>query len=115
MNRLHLEVTDSVSDGKSRRVTRLSDDQGAKPTEIFHEFDRIVPFTPDTPLDGHVLAVLLHAAALGHPLVVHGALTRGALRNMEELLLAWSCWKPDRYQRIDIVPDRLLDLSDSTG
>jgi len=110
MNRLHLEVQHAVVDGRSRRTTRLWQDHSAKPVEIFYEFDRIIPFAANTPLDGHVLAALLYAASLGKPLVVHGIVTRAGLRNMRELLMAWSCWKPERYERIDIIPDRVQDL-----
>lgn len=115
MNRLHLEVRESVRDGKSRRLTRLTGDDGGKPVEIFHEFDRIVPFTADTPLDGHVLIVLLYAASLGRPLVVHGPVSRAAMRNIHELLLVWSRWKPERYARIDVIPERVVDLRPPPG
>jgi len=115
MNRLHLEVIDSVRDGKSRRVTRLVGDRGARPVEIFHEFDRIVPLTAETPWDGHVFGALLYAASCGKPLVVHGPVSRSALRNMHELLLVWSRWKRNRYTRIDVIPDRVVDLQPPPG
>src|SRR5882672_9865835 len=115
MERLHLEVFNTVKDGKTRHITRLTDDRDANAIEVFHEFDRIMPWSGDTPLDGHMLNVLLYAASIGKPLRVHGPLSRTAMRNMEELLLAWSRWKPARYQRIDIVPDGVLDLRGSIG
>lgn len=83
--------------------------------EIFHEFDRVVPFTAETPLDGHVLLVLLYAASIGKPLVVHGPVSRSAMRNLNELLLIWSRWKGDRYRRIEIIPDRVVDLQPPSG
>jgi len=110
MNRLHLDVSESVVEGRSRRVTRLVEDSGARPVELFHELDRAVPLSALTPLDGHALVVLLYAASVGKPLVVHGPVTRTVLRNMEELLLAWNRWKPARYHRIEIIPDRVMDL-----
>lgn len=105
---LHLEVFDSVEGGRTRRVTRLSED-GARPIEIFHEFDRVLAGSAGRPLDGHVLSVLLYACARGTPLIVHGTLTRAALRHLEELQLAWRMWKPGRYRRIDIVPTGIVD------
>lgn len=105
---LHLEVLDSVEGGRTRRVTRLSED-GARPIEIFHEFDRVLAGSAGRPLDGHVLSVLLYACARGTPLIVHGTLTRAALRHLEELQLAWRMWKPGRYRRIDIVPTGIVD------
>src|SRR5688572_15124598 len=45
MNRLHLEVFDSRINGRSRRITRLISDRTPKPIEIFHEFDRVIPFS----------------------------------------------------------------------
>ncbi|TAK99601.1 MAG: hypothetical protein EPO08_15925, partial [Rhodospirillaceae bacterium] len=115
MDRLHLEVLDAVKDGKTRHVTRLTHDGGGNAIEIFHEFDRVMPWSDDVPLDGYVLVILLFAASIGKPLQVHGPISRSALRNMEELLLAWSRWKPMRYRRIDIVPDRVLDVRGSAG
>lgn len=110
MGRTHLEVFNSVKDGKSRRVTRLSWDIRLKPIEIFHELDRVVPFSDDAPLDGHVLMVLLFAASLGKPLVVHGSMSRSGLRNITELLLVWHRWRRDRYAAIDVLPERLVDV-----
>jgi len=109
MNRLHLEVRDSSQRGFSRRVTRVSSDHGGKPIEIFHELDRYIPVRNGTPLDGHVLAIFLHAAMRGLPLVVHGGMTRMALRNMEELALLWNRWRPNLYKRFEIIPEYCLD------
>jgi len=112
MGRLHLEVFKTVKDNKSRHITRLSHDDGGQSFEVFHEFDRIMPTSIDAPLDAYVLAVLLYASSQHKPLVVHGPMTRGALRNMDELLVAWNRWRPDRYHGIDIVPDRVVTPCD---
>lgn len=109
MGYLHLEVDNSLIDNKSRRVTRIREDGVAKPIEIFHEFDRIIPWTGDTLLDGHVFIILLYAASRGKALRVHGAVSRYAMRNIEELQLAWQRWKPALYKKIEIIPDRILD------
>ncbi len=107
MEYLHLEASNSVIDGKSRRVTHLREDGSTKKMEIFYEFDRIVPWSEHTLLDGHVFAILLYASSQGKPLRVHGAVSHAALRNLEELQLAWRIWKPEIYKKIEIIPDRV--------
>ena len=37
--------------------------------EIFHESEHLPPLTQDTPLDAHVLSMLLHAMRVGLPLL----------------------------------------------
>src|SRR5262245_29001639 len=105
MDRLHLDVSEA-HDCK-RRLTRLFADRGGKPIEVFHEFDRPLALSSDTPLDGHVLTVFLHAATIGKPLVVHGAVSAAALRNLEELALFWHRWHPEQYKRIEVIPERI--------
>ncbi len=109
MEYLNLEVSNSVAGGKSKRVTSLYAGGATKKIEIFYEFDRIIPWSEDTLLDGHVLAVLLYASSQGKDLKVHGTLSRTAMRNIEELLMAWGRWKPDIYKKISILPDRVVD------
>jgi hypothetical protein len=106
MDSLNLSVTNSVAEGKSRRTTRLA--TGSSDAEIFYEFDRLIPFSGETVLDGHVLAVLLYAMMNGRSLVVHGPLSRQFMRNVEELQLVWSRWRPEKYKKIEIIPDRII-------
>jgi hypothetical protein len=108
-DQIHLEVIQETIDGKSRRITRLREDDRAASVEVFHQFDRLIPWSDESLLDGHVLAVLLHAASRGKPFRVHGPLSHSMMRNLEELQLAWSCCKPERYKRIEIIPDRIVD------
>ncbi|NBO18476.1 MAG: hypothetical protein EBV03_04470 [Proteobacteria bacterium] len=77
--------------------------------EIFHESAHLPPLTEDTPLDAHVLAVLLHVMRVGLPLKVHGVLTRQMMRNLEELQLVWCRWKPALYSKVEIMPERVAD------
>ena len=109
MTKLHLTVSGSVVGGRSKRTTTLRQDGKSRNIDIFYEFDRIVPFSDDTLLDGHVLAVLLYASSCGKPLVVHGALSRAVMRHINELLLSWRIWKPDVYKVIEVMP---LSISD---
>jgi hypothetical protein len=61
-------------------------------------------------LDGIVFAVLLYAMRLGARLVVHGPVSRSALYNIEDVQAFWHLWRPQRYRRIDIVPETIVDL-----
>ncbi len=111
---LHLHVSDSVIDGKSRIVTTLTED-GHPPIEVFHEFDGIMPRPENPLLDGNILCVLHYAMSRGKPFRVHGAVSRTILRNMEELQSAWVCWHPERYKKTEIIPDRIVDARPNAG
>ena len=106
---LELRVTNSNKWGKSRRVTQILNPLVNKPIEIFHEFDRIVPFSDNTILDGHVFAILLYAASQKLPLRVYGNLSSLGLRNMREIQLAWRRWKPELYDCVEIIPDKIVE------
>jgi hypothetical protein len=112
---LHLDVTHQASESVTRWTTRLRGDGKRQALEIFHEINGPVPFPDGSPLDGQVLAVLHHAAARGKTLRVHGPLSRSMMRNLHELVLAWNCWKPQHYSRIDIVPDLVVDARRAPG
>ena len=109
MNRLHLEVKEVPGELGLRRVMRLMPDAGGALAEIFHESSFMPPLQDDTLLDGHVLCHLLYAMQMGSPLVVHGTLSHTMLRNLDELQRLWSRWRPERYHRIDIIPDKITD------
>jgi len=113
MGYLHLEVSNKENSGASRRVTHLYEDDSSRKIEIFYEFDRIIPWSENTFLDGHVFAILLYAMALGKPLKVHGTLSHIAMRNLEELQLIWQMWKPDIYRRVDIIPANIDSMRKS--
>jgi hypothetical protein len=102
---LHLSVSNDIVNGKSRRTTSLHEDGSNKTIEVFYEFDSQIEWSENTLLDGHVFAILLYACSLGKPLKVHGPISRTALRNIDELQLAWGKWKPEIYKKIEIIPD----------
>ncbi len=106
---LNLEVHNSISNGKSKRTTVLREDGVLKKIEIFYEFNTIIPWSYNTVIDGHVFAVLLYAMMRGKNLKVHGVISQGAMRNIEELQLIWRRWKPDIYKKIEIIPDIVID------
>ncbi len=105
MEYLHLNVSSQVVSGKCKRTTHLHEDGSNKAIEIFYEFDSQLELSGDTLLDGHVFAILLYACKLGKPLKIHGAISRTALRNIDELQSAWGKWKPEIYKKIEIIPD----------
>ncbi len=107
MEYLHLEVSSSVAGDKSKRITSLREDGTSKKIDVFYEFDRIVPWSENTLLDGHVFAILLYALSRGKPLKVHGTISHMAMRNLEELQSAWCMWLPDLYKKIEIIPDKI--------
>jgi hypothetical protein len=106
---LHLEAAHFLTGGNSQRITRLTKDGSSEQIEIFYEFDRELPWSTNKPLDAHVLPAVFYAMERGEPLRVHGVLSRSFMRNIEELQLAWCCWKPERYQRIQVIPDHVVD------
>ena len=58
-----------------------------------------------TNCDPFVVGVIFIAMAEKSDLVVHGEVSPSLLRNIEEFQAVWSCWRPDRYTAVEIVPD----------
>jgi hypothetical protein len=109
MQAMHLEVHEERGGEGWRRVMRIIPDGGGDVVEVFHESAMMPPLTNDTPIDAHVLCQLLYAMKCGRPLVVHGALSVSAMRNLDELQRVWLRWKPNRYKHIEIRPERIID------
>jgi hypothetical protein len=56
-------------------------------------------------MDPFVIGALLKAMEDRSTLRVHGPVSTSLLNNLEEFQIIFSTWFPDKYQRIDIVPD----------
>ena len=56
-------------------------------------------------MDPFVIGALLKAMEDRATLRVHGPVSTSLLNNLEEFQIIFSTWFPDKYQRIDIVPD----------
>lgn len=100
-----------------RRTLTLSDpDQGPAGTRQFY-FDLVGEQSAPPPavLDGFVLAVIFIAMRAGRPLRIHGNLSRSGCFNISEFQSVWGCWRPDRYRRIDLIPDDIVDVPRLTG
>ncbi|HVJ40738.1 MAG TPA: hypothetical protein VM639_04545 [Dongiaceae bacterium] len=100
---------DGTLDG-SRRTVFLSNiaDKDRRDLAIF--FDLIGEANPPPPrvLDGFVFGIIFYAMRLGQDIRVHGAMSAGALRNLNEFQEAWVLWKPSRYAKVEIIPDAVL-------
>ena len=92
------------------REVRMAGESGAEPTTISYAVVACgLPAEPTT-LDAYVFAVLLHAMTNATSLTVHGTLSRSAMLNLDEFQSCWTLWRPQRYRRIDIKPERVIDL-----
>jgi hypothetical protein len=109
-----LEISLAQEAGKEglRRILRLHKTGTSREDDQEFFFDLIGDMTSPTPLvlDGFVFGVIFIAMQLGRPVKVHGRLSRTACFNLAEFQSAWACWKPEKYQRVDIVPDEIIDL-----
>jgi hypothetical protein len=55
-----------------------------------------------TSCDPFVVATLMIAMNWSTDLMVHGEVSPSLLRNLAEFQAAWACWRPKRYQQIEI-------------
>jgi len=107
---LHLELSDARGGPTVVREARLSCDGSLGSQKISYEI--VGGIQPEEPavLDGFVFGIFLHAMTNGTSLTVHGALSRSALYNLNELQSCWALWYPQRYKRIEIKPERIVDI-----
>lgn len=108
---LEISLTQETSKQGLRRTLRLHKTGTSRDDDQVLFFDLIGDSTSPVPLvlDGFVFGVLFIAMQLGLPVKVHGRLSRTACFNLAEFQSAWTCWKPEKYQRVDIVPDEIID------
>jgi hypothetical protein len=79
----------------------------ARVETLFYEMARdCAPARPDN-FDGVLCALVLHAMEQRRNIRLHGPATRDILRNLNEFQLAWSRWRPDVYQPVDIRVDSI--------
>lgn len=55
--------------------------------------------------DPFLLGVLFTAMQSRQDVQVHGTISPSLLRNLDEFQKAWSLWRPERYQRVDLFTD----------
>lgn len=56
--------------------------------------------------DPFVTAMIFTAMRNAANLRVHGSVSYGLLRNLEEFQTAWHCWRPDCYHVVNVIPDQ---------
>lgn len=107
---LHIDIEERRSGGLARRTVLLRENGVRTTHKATYEYECSGAEPTNPPLDGPVIAFLFHAMQRGRPVYVHGPVTRTALLNLDALQGAWCCWRPDRYRRVDIHPETILDL-----
>ena len=106
---LHLDLAIRPQASATRWEVTLRRDGGGAPVQLWYELPSGNRRAPQA-LDGFVFPVLLYAMRLGARLVVHGPLSRTGLCNMAEVQAFWHLWYPEKYLRIDITPESVVDL-----
>jgi hypothetical protein len=96
----------------TRRTVRLTNPQ-QQDVEIFFDLFGEAPPPPRT-LDGFVAGIIFYAMRSGRQLRVHGTMTKEALCNLSAFQEAWTRWKPDLYQKIEIVPSEIASAQTSS-
>jgi len=109
-NPIELTFEQTVTDEGLRRILRL---HGTQPTAREIHFDLLGESERPMPavLDGAVMAKIHYLMMQGRPLRVRGAMSRNALANLHEFQSAWQLWRPERYRRVEIEPDRVVDIA----
>ncbi|WP_157648569.1 hypothetical protein [Thiobacillus denitrificans] len=109
---LEISLEQETGNEGLRRILRLHKTGTSRDDDHEFFFDLIGDTTSTTPLvlDGFVFGVIFIAMQLGRPVKVHGSLSRTACFNLAELQSAWACWRPHKYQRVEIVPDEIVDF-----
>jgi hypothetical protein len=106
---MHLELATRTEGDFVYRTAILSNGSKLKSIKLNYKlFGANMPERPGS-MDGFAFAVILNAMKNGTGLRIHGPVTRIALYNLEELQRAWTLWRPDVYQHIDIVADQVID------
>lgn len=65
--------------------------------------------------DPFVLGFLFPVMQTGRPVFVRGAVTPSLLRNLDEFMAVWQAWRPDRYRRVEFIPDREEEAAETPG
>ena len=78
---------------------------GEKSHELWFEVAQEWEASLSTSADAFAIATLMLAASRKADLHVHGTVSPSLLRNLEEISLIWSLWKPDRYSPIKVTAE----------
>lgn len=106
----HLEVREVPFGGGVRREARLRLDGRAD--HLCWHYDIFGGETEGLrTFDGFIHSVLFLIMKLGLPLRVHGEMSETAIYNLDELIRAWSQWRPKQYKYVEIRPDNIISVS----
>jgi hypothetical protein len=75
---------------------------------VFYELDRDTAPPRVDNFDGILCAIVLHAMQERRDIRLHGPATSLIVRNLSEFQLAWSCWRPNVYQPVEIDADTFI-------
>lgn len=109
---LEISLTQHQAEAGLRRTLRLHKTGTSQNDDQEFHFDLIGDTTSPEPqvLDGFVFGVIFIAMQLGRPVKVLGSLSRSACFNLAEFQSAWASWRPEKYRRVDVVPDQIVDI-----
>jgi hypothetical protein len=99
-------MNDSMA-GEGERRAVLERANGAVQELWFRRSDG--PLDPSVGADPFLLGTLLLWMADGAPVHVHGPVSRRLLAGLDEWQAAWSLWRPDRYKRVAVTVDEVVD------
>lgn len=111
---MDLRVAQQATEDGTRRIMRLENLSDPDHSEVEIFFDLLAQRDVPLPavLDGFVMGVLFYAMSTEQDIRVHGAMSRSALRNLNEFQEAWHLWRPQVYQKVNIVPDHCIEQAD---
>lgn len=76
--------------------------------ELWFETDKVEELLADADCESYLLAMLLDAMAEGRDIVIHGFVSKELLSNLTEFRDIWVSWLPQRYSRIDLHADTII-------
>jgi hypothetical protein len=105
VKKTHLWIEDTVrADGSITLRSILEVPNGSR-KKLWFRVPTKYSDTIENSHDSFVLGALFFAMRRSFDLVIHGIVSPSLLCNLEEFQLAWNCWCPDYYKRIDIRAD----------
>ena len=105
---MELRFRQEYQNGDTRRTATVTTAKNKEPVEIFF-IVKGEELPPPQVLDGFVIGVIFYAMRLGEDLHVHGAVSAELLANMRELQEAWTLWRPNRYKKIAVSAEQVVD------
>ena len=104
MARIHLWQEDIIDDGVMVTLAATIESASGRRSLWYRVGSQFKPFLTSK-CDPFVIGTIFIAMSEAADLVVHGDVSPSLLRNIEEFQAVWSCWRPDRYTAVGIVPD----------